>query len=67
MITGYVRIIADTREEAEEIAAYLYRTTGKLVCFNRAVQGRRGEWLCYGEMELPPEEDTRNWKKGNKP
>lgn len=62
MIIGKLRIIAKTKEEAEEIAGYLNRRTGGNASFFRAKLGRRdGEWICYGDVELPAQEDTRTW------
>lgn len=63
MIAGKLRIIARTREEAEEIAGYLWRLTGANARFYRARLGQKDEWLCYGEIEVPDNEDTRTWKE----
>jgi spore germination cell wall hydrolase CwlJ-like protein len=58
MVKGELRIIAKSAEEAEELAGYLWRVTNGAAWFYAARQGRN-EWLCYGEIELPPDEDTR--------
>jgi len=61
-ITGSIRIVARTREEAEEIAGYLNRISGGNVWFERPKRGRM--WLVYGEVTVPSEHDTRTWKEG---
>jgi len=61
-IHGEIRITAATQEEAEEIAGYLNRISGGAVWFYRPREGRR-EWLVYGEVDVPPEHDTRTWRK----
>lgn len=60
MITGKLRIIAKTKEEAEEIAGYLNRRTFN-TSFFRAKLGQKDEWICYGDIEVPDQEDTRTW------
>ena len=52
---GQIRLIAQSQEEAYELAGYLNRITRGAVWFYRPRQGRV-EWLVYGEIELPPEE-----------
>lgn len=61
-VDGQIRIIAYRREDAEELAGWLNRITRGRVWFYRPQQGR-SEWLVYGEIELPPEEDTRIQKE----
>ena len=62
MIVDKLRIIAKTKEEAEEIAGYLNRRTGGNASFYRAKLGQKdGEWIAYGDIELPDQEDTRTW------
>jgi hypothetical protein len=62
MIIGKLRIIAKTKEEAEEIAGYLNRRTFN-TSFYRAKPGQKdGEWVAYGDIEVPDQEDTRTWK-----
>ena len=63
-ITGQIRSVAKTREEAEEIAGYLHRISGGNVWFHRPRPGRDTEWLAYGEVGVPPEHDTRTWRNG---
>lgn len=55
-VKGQIRIVAQSREEAEELAGYLWRATGSAAWFYRPKAGREGEWLVYGEVELPPGE-----------
>lgn len=66
MIPGKLRIIAATKDEAEEIAGYLWRISGANARFYRAKLGQKDEWLCYGEIEMPSSEDTRMWKEQTK-
>lgn len=61
MIVGKLRIVAKTKQEAEEIAGYLNRRTNGKASFLRAKIGQKDEWICYGDVELPESEDTRTW------
>ena len=63
MIVGQLRVVAKTKDEAEEIAGYLYRLSSGRIWFHRPKQGREGDWIAYGEIEVPNEEDTRTWKE----
>jgi len=67
MIVGKLRIIAKTKEEAEEIAGYLYRHTGGKASFFRAKIGQKDEWIVYGDIEVPDQEDTRTWHTRKEP
>jgi hypothetical protein len=63
VIAGQLRIVAKTKDEAEEIAAYLHRLSGGRAWFGRPKQGREGDWIAVGEVEMPADEDTRTWTK----
>ncbi len=62
-IIGSIRIIARTQAEAEEIAGYLHRISGGHVWFRLPERGQKDQWLAYGEVDVPPEHDTRTWKE----
>ena len=62
MIVGKLRIVATTKEEAEEIAGWLNRLTQGNASFYRAKLGQKDAWICFGDIELPDQQDTRNWK-----
>ncbi|HEX9442029.1 MAG TPA: hypothetical protein VF909_20235 [Roseiflexaceae bacterium] len=63
MIVGKLRIIAKTKEEAEEIAGYINRRTSGKASFYRAKLGQKDEWIAYGDIDVPDQEDTRTWKE----
>jgi hypothetical protein len=62
VIAGRIRIVASSQEEAYEIAGYLHRLSGGRIWFRRPERSRSGQqWLVYGDVEVPDDQDTRTW------
>ncbi|NOK71570.1 MAG: hypothetical protein GFH25_541324n13 [Chloroflexi bacterium AL-N10] len=62
-ISGSVRLVADTKEDAELLCHTLHslpvlgQVAGVTVVFARPKPGRRGEWLVYGTVAVEVEDD----------
>jgi hypothetical protein len=50
-----IRITAETREQAEQVIAYLHRISGGAVALTTPHKGRKGGYLAYGTVQVRDE------------